>query len=205
MACMNQSIRRPHPSRRRLRGRRHHERGVALVEAAFMLPMFVILWYASLYVHSLGSKYIGINTLARQDTWQTAMANCGVNGEQETEVLPASLSTGINLPSTGGGDTINAVVGALKNGNIAGALAGFVNTFTAALANAFPSPKGAHFTKTATVSWRVPDLYDHSGMNNETTNLKYSYTVVCNIAPENGSISNVAGAIVAIIESMVHS
>jgi len=203
MACMDQPIHRSH-RRSRLRGRRRHERGVALVEAAFMLPMFVILWYASLYVHSLGSKYIAINTLARQDAWQTAMANCGVHGQQDTEVLPASLSSGVNLPDGGGGDTINSVVTALKGGNVAGALAGFVNTFTAAIANAFPDPKGTHFTKTATVNWRVPDLYDHSGMGNESTNLKYSTTVVCDIAPENGSIANVAGAIVAIIEGIVH-
>jgi hypothetical protein len=202
MSCMDQPNRRPNP--RRLRGRRRHERGVALVEAAFMLPMFVILWYASLYVHSLGSHYIAINTEARKEAWQTAMANCGAHGQQETEVLPASLSSGINLPAGNGGDTINAVVTALKGGNIAGALAGFVNTFTAALANAFPSPKGAHFTKTDTVNWRVPDLYNHSGMGTENTNLKYSTTVVCDIAPENGSISNVAGAIVAIIGSIVH-
>jgi hypothetical protein len=187
------------------RPRRLRERGTALVEAAFMLPMFVILWYASLYVHSLGSNYIEVNTSARQDAWQTAMANCGVHLSQDSEVLPPSLGGVVDLPDTAGdGATEAEIAAALKSGSITGTLAGFVNTFTATVSVLFPNPSGATSVKTAGVSWRVPDLYDHTGLGQKKTNVRGSATVVCNEAPLDGSILGVAVGLISIVLSIVH-
>jgi hypothetical protein len=169
-----------------------------------MLPMFVILWYASLYVHSLGSKYIEVNTSARRDAWQTAMANCGVHLSPDSEVLPPSLGGVISFPDTGvGGDPAAEIATALKSGSIIGALAGFVNTFTATISIVFPNPNGATSVKTAGVSWRVPDLYDHTGEGQRHTNVKGSATVVCNEAPLDGSILGVAVGLIGMILSIV--
>jgi hypothetical protein len=188
------------------KARRRRERGAALVEAAFMLPMFVILWYGSLYVHSLGSTYIKVNTSARQDAWQTAMSNCGVRFSSNSEVLPASLGGVVTLPDTGGdGATASAIAAALKSGNIIGALAGFVNTFTAEISVLFPNPNGASFVSTAGVSWRVPNLYDHTGAGERNTTVSGAATVVCNEAPINGSILGVAVGLVNLILSIVQT
>jgi len=89
-----------------------------------MLPMFVILWYGSLYVHNLGKNYIKVNTTARSDAWSTAMANCGVPPKgAESEHLPPNMGGVGGLPG-GGGATGSAVATAMKNGNIAGARMG---------------------------------------------------------------------------------
>ena len=168
-----------------------------------MLPMFVILWYSSLYVHSLGSKYIKVNSEARSDAWQTAMANCGVHHDTDTEVLPPSLGGVVGL-SAAGGDTAGAVSTALKNGNVTGGLSGFVNTFTTVISSIFPNPNGSQFLKTDDVSWRVPDLYDHSGEGKRDTIVQGTTTVVCNEAPMDGTIGAVAGAIVSILLGIVH-
>ena len=112
MASIDRPIRLP-----RVHRRRRHQRGVALVEAAFMLPMFVILWYGSLYVHNLGSKYIAVNTAAREDAWTTAMSNCGVHKSSDSEVLPAAEGSPSPLQNGGGSDT-SAVSTALGQGNV---------------------------------------------------------------------------------------
>lgn len=200
MATIDRPIRRLSAARR---ARRRHQRGTALVETAFMLPMFVILWYGSLYVHSLGSKYIQVNSDARADAWQTAMANCGVHHDEETEKLPAALGGGTGLAGSGGAGSSSAVSTALKNGNSAGALSGFVNTFTSILSSVFPNPNGSTVLKTQTISWREPDLYDHSGMSPKSTTVKGTTTVVCNEAPMNGSISNVISGVVSLIKSII--
>lgn len=181
---------------------RQGQRGATLVEAAMMLPMFVILWYSSLYVHSLGSKHIDVNTTARQDSWSSAMANCGVAGQSETEQLPANMGGKVGLSAKGGGSS-SAVSTALKNGSLIGAFASFVSGFTAIISSIFPNPDGAQFMKMQTISWRVPDLYDHSGMSNSSTPVQGTTTVVCNEAPENGTITKVASGLLGIIEGIV--
>jgi hypothetical protein len=186
----------------RLRGRRRR-RGAAMVETAFMLPMFVILWYSSLYVHGLGSKHIGANTDARADAWRTAMANCGVKHDSDSENFLPPVGGSIGLGSNGSSDTSGAVSNALKNGNLGGALSGFVSNFTSVIASVFPNPNGAQVTKTDVINWRVPDLYNKTGLNNQDTNVTGTTTVVCNEAPMDGSIGNVAGALLNIIEGLV--
>jgi hypothetical protein len=202
MACIDPTIRRQN-GRQLLLKRRRAQRGAALVETAFMLPMFVILWYGSLYVHNLGKNYVKVNTLARADAWQTAMANCGVPPKgAESEHLPTSLG-GVGPVYGGGGNDTNAVTTAVRNSNPGGAISAFVNSFTTALANAFPAMSGSTFLKTNKVSWREPDLYDHSETGS-SVKVKGTTSVVCDLAPEDGTISNVAGALVSIISSMVH-
>jgi hypothetical protein len=203
MACNDPMIVRQN-GRQLLLKRRRAQRGAALVETAFMLPMFVILWYGSLYVHNLGKNYIKVNTSARADAWQTAMANCGAHAKgTDTEHLPASLG-GVGPVYGGGGSDIGSIKTALQNSNPGGAIGAFVSSFTTALANAFPAMQGSTFLKTSTVSWREPDLYDHSETGS-SVKVKGTTSVVCDLAPEDGTIANVAGALVSIIASMVHS
>jgi hypothetical protein len=196
MASIDRPIRLP-----RVHRRRRHQRGVALVEAAFMLPMFVILWYGSLYVHNLGSKYIAVNTAAREDAWTTAMSNCGVHKSSDSEVLPAAEGSPSPLKNGGGSDS-SAVSTALGQGNVTGAISGLVNSITKAISNIFPNPKGATALKTDKINWRDPDLYDHSGMAEQSTKVKGTITIVCNEAPEDGSISNVIGNLVGFVKSI---
>ena len=201
MACNDPTIVRQN-GRQLLLKRRRAQRGAALVETAFMLPMFVILWYGSLYVHNLGKNYIKVNSQARADAWQTAMANCGVPPKgAETEHLPASLG-GVGAVYGGGGNDVGAVKTALQNSNPGGAIGAFVSGFTSALASAFPAMQGATSLKTTAVSWREPDLYDHSETGSSVL-VKGTTSVVCDLAPEDGTIANVAGAIVSIICGMV--
>jgi hypothetical protein len=198
MASKLQPVRRPGT---RL-ARRRRQRGAAMVEAAFMLPMFVILWYGSLYVHNLGSKYINVNSNARAEAWQTAMANCGVHHDSDSEKLPLALTGGSGLPGNGGNEA-NQVSTALKSGNVTGAMSGFVSGFTSLISSIFPNPSGAVVTKSDTVNWRVPNLYNHTGLSGESTAVLGSSTVVCNEAPQDGSISNVISGVVSMVQGIL--
>ena len=69
-----------------LRNRRRHQRGAAMVEAAFMLPMFVILFFTTMYLHNLNAKQIALNMTTREAAWSYAMANCNVTKDADSEV-----------------------------------------------------------------------------------------------------------------------
>ena len=59
------------------RGRRWRgQRGVAMVEAVAILPLFVVLWFTLLYAFHVSSDKISVNTSSRALAWGYVMANC---------------------------------------------------------------------------------------------------------------------------------
>src|SRR5215472_10225038 len=72
---------------KRVRARRR-KRGVALVEAAACMPLFVVLWFSILYAHNLFATKMGVNAAARAQAWGFAMGNCGMSGSPNPTATP---------------------------------------------------------------------------------------------------------------------
>ncbi len=171
---------------------RHHprasERGAALVEAAFMMPMFVILFYASLFAHNLSNTYIKASQQARANAWAYAMANCGDTASDNVEVLPpvdtegAGAATKISPmpddPTTPPG-----------NGNF---LSGMAGTIFGDISGLFPNPNGSQSVQTKSLNWRMPNLYYDTDAGTTST-VKRSVTVDCNnVANDGGAVNTLA-------------
>ncbi len=181
---------------RREQARRRRQRGAAMVEAAFMMPMFVILFFTSLYLHNVNSHQIALNIESRGEAWQYAMDNCGKGaGHMDTEVLgpPTSVVgtvTAVPLQSQNANDAGSAASTALGAGSISGAASSIMSEVVGFVSQIFPNPKGAQAKVTDSVSFRVPDLYKNGGADagDGTTHLKQEVTVVCNEQAVNGNV-----------------
>jgi hypothetical protein len=192
---------------------RRGQSGAAMVEAAFMFPMFVILWFSIVYAHAFSSTQIDTNTQSRELAWTDAMSNCNTPGYQEKETLPQnndSLSVTRNTwTSTTATTTIavstnetasalsatpsssnasDAMKAAVSGGSLEGAFGALIGPVLNAIASILPSPKGAKAVSRGPVSWRMPNTYAGLDPSNSTT-MKQTTTVTCNIAPINGGLS----------------
>lgn len=166
-----------------------------MVEAAFMAPMFVILWFVALYAHNLGSTKISLNSKARAQAWDYALANCD-QGQGDTPTTPAdwgvSETPGPLTPVPGSPPTQPPSQGGSNpNSQVMGQIAGF-------LGNLFTNPEGSHSVQNGNVNFRVPNLYDHTG---GTTSKQLASTVVlfCNEKAQDGSFSEILSAIFGLL------
>jgi hypothetical protein len=175
-----------------LASRRRGQRGAALVEAAFMFPMFVICFYAIIYMHTFYATQIDANTLSRQYAWGDSMNNCGGGpGDTTDSDTPTSLQSpttvsrntfigiGANatfpVSTTAGqddhqkltGEAADAMTGvgaAMQGGSTTGAAGLVLGAITGFIGGIFPDPNGAQGVSTASFSWRLPmPVYDQSG------------------------------------------
>jgi hypothetical protein len=183
--------------------RRKGARGAAMVEAAFMLPMFVLLWYVALYAHNMNSKQIGFNLQTRSDAWAYAMANCGggsgsgpaVTVMPQFQQQPSFNYSGQSTPSfsnivSGGGGGAASYMSA-----IGGVLSSFPF---------FTDPNGEQSTQQTQVSFRMPQTYG-GDMSTGTTPVGSKMTLFCNEKPQTGDIKNVIGDIFNAIFGMLQA
>ena len=164
-----------------------------------MLPMFIILFYSSLYAHNLGFGYMQEQRLARNNAWVYAMTNCNETGtgmtKEESEVLPPVDTSGDaaaavklsplpeNVVSTSGGSGATGLILSV-GGPIMGALAKIV-----------PNGDGSQSTATLNLSWRLPNLYAGGGIlgsssGSNSTTITQIVTIPCNVPPSDGGAIN---------------
>jgi hypothetical protein len=162
-----------------------------MVEAAFMMPMFVILFFTSLYAHNLNAKQISLNIQTRGSAWGYAMNNCGQTNSPESETLPAVGGgdgvSQVQLFGQTGNDAASAASSALAGGNNPGAISSIASGVTGAIANVLPNPYGSQAQIQSKVSWRQPNVYTGADPSNNT-NVQQTVTLVCNQEPIDGSI-----------------
>jgi len=176
------------PRHTRHRAARRHERGAAMVEAAFMMPMFVMLFFTSIYAHNLNAKQISLNLTTRAQSWALAMYNCSKGpGSPEGETLQAANSGGsgeptqITLKSTNPSTSGSAAMSALSGGSIMGMMSTFMGMATGILSGLFPDPPGSQSQVKDSVSWRMPNLYNGAGVGQtNSTPVQQTVTLVCN-------------------------
>ena len=204
------------------------ERGAAMVEAAFMFPMFVLMFFTLIYAHSYSATKIDEQTQARELAWTNAMANCGKASSDEVENLPTTVTslnmtrnnfTGIGStsqiamttsskpqsPMTGTASTTSleaTVSGAIAGGAVEGAFSAIMGIVLDAVASVFPDPNGAQGSSNGTVSWRLPNSYANANPNNSTT-ITQQVTVMCNETAQDGSLKTVLGDAISSIVSIV--
>jgi hypothetical protein len=173
---MCQQVRRP---------ARRSQRGAALVEAAFMMPMFVILFYASLFAHNLSLTYIKASQQARANAWAYAMANCGDTASDNVEVMPP-----VDTEGAGAATKIQPMpdnpTNTAGNGNFLG---GMVGTIFGDISSIFPNPNGSQSVQTSSLNWRMPNLYNQTDAGSTST-VKRSVTIDCNNVANDGGAVN---------------
>jgi cytoskeletal protein RodZ len=199
-------------SRQKQRGR---QRGAAMVEAAFMFPMFVIMFFSIVYAHSFSSTQIDANTQSRQLAWNDAMSNCTKTGSADQEQLPPNATSltvshgnfestnssnpittntnetnsKLNKTSTSS-DTTNAMQSAMSGGSLEGAFGAILGPILNAVASILPDPEGAQATAKANISYRLPNNYAGLNPNNSTT-ISQITTIPCNLAPQAGGLAGI--------------
>jgi hypothetical protein len=204
-----------------IRHRRGHKRGAAMVEAAFMFPMFIILFFAMIYAHNYGATQIETNSQARSLAWNDAMANCnlgpasderedlptnsntapstnvgnftGLSGQSSTTTVSTSANTTLKLNASAN-DSSTGVSQALSGGNIEGGLSGIIGIVVNFVAQIFPDPEGAQASSSGTISWRLPNNYTGDDPTNSTTRSQ-KVTIMCNEKALEGKITNVISAV----------
>jgi hypothetical protein len=202
-------------AKRKRRSSRARERGAALVEAAFMMPMFVILFFTSLYAHNLNAKQISLNITTRSQAWALAMYNCskgpGTGSPAEGETLQAANSGGSGEPTTIGltsqnaNDASSAAGSAFNSGSISGSMSSMLSIVTGLLSDILPNPQGAQSQIKDTVSWRMPNTYVAGGATSgpNSTPVQQTVTVVCNEQEQNGSIGSALKSMVCVITGLM--
>jgi hypothetical protein len=199
---------------RTLRKHRERERGAAMVEAAFMFPLFIILFFSLMYAHSYTATKIDEETQGREMAWTNAMSNCGTTGDSETEQLPDNVtslslthgsfvatnqSSSIVMTTTSNpqqpmngesNSTQSGVSQAIAGGSVEGAFSGLLGMILGAVSDLFPDPNGAQGVSKTAISWRMPNNYNGSDPSNSTT-LTQTVTVMCNEKPQNGTVLTV--------------
>lgn len=212
---------------------RRHERGAALVEAAFMFPMFVLLFFSIIYAHSFSATQIDVNTQARELAWTDAMTNCvqGGGGDDEKETLPdyasdlsvqkrgnfmgtgqtstTAITTSANAPApltlvSSGNDIGASVSSSISGGSVEGALGTIVNLLSTKLASVFPNPNGTQAVGKGNVSWRLPNNYAAMNPTNSTAKMQ-TVTVMCDEKPQTGSPKAVVEDLFSDVASFVSS
>jgi len=164
---------------------RTSKRGAALVEAAFMMPMFVILFYASLFAHNLSNTYIKASQLARANAWAYAMANCGDTASDNVEVMPPVETSGAGAATKVSPMPDNPTTPP-GNGNF---LSGMVGTIFGDISSLFPNPNGSQSVQTNSLNWRMPNLYNQTD-GGSTSTVKRSVTIDCNNVANDGGAVN---------------
>ena len=189
------------------------EQGTAMVEAAFMFPMFIIMWFSIVYAHAFSATEIDTNTQSRELAWNDAMGNCNKTGDSEKETLPGNLgslsssagnwqSTSSSTPTvTNTSDLAQKLSGtassssahdatkaAIAGGSLEGAFGALLNPILTAVASILPDPEGEQAIARANVSWRMPNNYNGMDPTNSTP-IRQTTTVPCNLAPLNGGLS----------------
>jgi hypothetical protein len=170
-----------------------------MVEAAFMMPMFVLLFFTSIYAHNLNAKQISLNITTRGNSWGYAMNNCGVGGDDETETLPSGVSaTTVSLFGESGNDTESAASTALSSGNTTGAISSISSGVTGAISSVLPNPNGSQAQIIDSVSWRQPNVWS-GNLSTGAATVRQTVTVVCDQEPHNGNIETAVQGIVCAI------
>jgi len=190
-----------------VRTRRRHQRGAAMVEAAFMMPMFVILFFTSIYFHNLNAKQIALNMVTRQAAWVYAMANCGVTKDADSEVYD-QVDSGNGSASqiqteNGSNQAQNAASTAFNGGSVTGAMTSFIQPITSMLSSIFPNPMGSQMQKKDSVTWSMPSASWSQGAAAQSTPVQQTVTVYCDEAPQNGSIWNVIKDFMSFVSSLI--
>jgi Flp pilus assembly protein TadG len=194
-----------------VRNRRRNQRGAAMVEAAFMLPMFVILFFTTLYLHNLNSKQIALNNTARESAWSYARANCGIVLDADSEVYD-SVDSGGDAASTiattnGSNEAGSAASTAFSAGSVTGGMAAFVSTVTTAISSVFPNPTGSQKKSNDTVAWNMVNLYANGSSGSQTTQtptpVAQTVTVYCDEAPQDGSLGKVISDFMGFVKSLI--
>jgi Flp pilus assembly protein TadG len=178
--------------------RRRRARGAALVEAAFLSPLFVILFFAGVFAHNLFSTKLDMIQTARANAWNYAMTNCSqgqgdqhwtqadwgnsaANDKAITGDIPNPTSWGSPPGVSGGGKGSSSA----QNG-----MGGIEKVLGGLLAN----PTGAQSAMTKNISYRIPNIYTHSdgkGIGQAGSTV----TLFCNEEAQNGSIGAVFNTI----------
>jgi hypothetical protein len=181
---------------------RRGERGAALVEAAFMFPMFLILWFAAITAYKIPASVIDLNTKSRSDAWALAMDNCGAHTSNDPEQYPQAWGNATSAPLTNEPDIVTLFKSAMKAGGVGGIVGGVVNVLTAALAEVIPNPTGSASTYQSSVHWRMSNRYANTDVAH-STKLSRTVTIVCDNGVQNGDLWNaltdVAGAVLDLI------
>jgi hypothetical protein len=188
----------------RIRKSRRGERGAAMVEAAFMFPMFLILWFAAIAAYKIPASVIDLNSKSRSDAWARAMNNCSAATSDDPEQYPASWGNAVSSPLTNEPDIGSLFSSAMSSGSVGGIVGGVVNAITGALAEIIPNPTGSASTYQNTVNWRMSNRYANTD-NASSTKLARTVTIVCDGGVQDGSVWNaltdLVGAIIGLIPS----
>ncbi len=162
-----------------------------------MTPMFVILWHVGLYAHNLASTKIHLNSLARSQAWDYAMANCD-QGQGDSPTTPADWgateSPGPLKPVPG-----NPPPQPTSPGGKGAPNTSVMSKISGLLGSMFTNPEGSQSIQNGSVSFRVPNLYDKSGMSPTAVPLGATVVVFCNEEAQNGSFSEVIGMIFSLL------
>ena len=150
---------------------RARSRGVALVEAVVVVPMFIVLFAMFVFVWKIYSFKVSAMALARQQVWTYAQsANCGTNGD---------ASEGYSPPSTSG------VLGR--------AGAGMLPTTSAEQANQYSSAAGGANTLSSDIDMAsavaptVQVSAGHAG-GGDSAQIGATKKLTCNEAPYDGNL-----------------
>lgn len=152
---------------------RKRSRGAAMVEASFVMPVLVMLWFASVYAESVCSAKLDAIATARQQAFGYASSNCGESGDKgPSSFTPISGSTNVAGSSTA--DMLGDLIGGIA-GDIVSMLAGVI------LDKAFPTSFGQ-----AKLEANGPGK---SGFHSSHSS---SMVFTCNEVPFNGSLVSFA-------------
>jgi len=164
------------------------QRGAALVETAMVFPMFVILWFVTLWVYRTYDTKLDEMARTRGDAWGYAMSSCGKSGARDVVTRwPSGAGHAHKVPA-GAPPPITqfALDGASLLFPVFTLVAAVVNTPTDA----------ARSDRSKAVAQSIPNLWERSnGKVSRTVTAKV--VVFCNETPENGDLAGV-------IRSLVH-
>lgn len=160
--------------------KRRRQRGAAMVEAAFVIPVLVALWMAGAYAQAACTAKLDALATARSEAWAYAASNCGTPGDHNP-----SRPAGVPGEKVSGGASAESLVSSLTG--TAGAGGKVMSLFElfagAVLGGPFPA---SHASNT-----RVAKVSSQNGGG-----LKYSsrhtaqMTVICNEAPYDGNVKS---------------
>jgi hypothetical protein len=189
-----------HEIRTTVRARRS-KRGVAMVEAVAILPIFVVLWFTCLFAFNVGAKKIMANATSRADSWAYAMGNCADRSDPAKTPWP---SGGWGNPTTST-DAFSANATQLLGG---GGASGFdiLGALTTVISNFLPglgTSKSSIDHQQQTVSYVVPSDGVVSPGASSSHNIQYTSTLFCNEAPHDGNIKGVIGTIGNMLSSLL--
>jgi len=175
-------------TRRAQRRVKARERGAAMVETAMVFPMFVILWFVTMWVYRTYDTKLDLMARTRGEAWGYAMSNCGKsgtsnivtrwnNGKGEARTVPAGAPppiTQLALDATSVMFPVFALVAATVNTPI----------------------DAARSDRSKVVAQSVPNLWERTdGKVARTATAKV--VVFCNETPEDGDL-------VGVVRSLVH-